>query len=111
MDNTQQAGGMMSVLEVAARVVSLVSLVGTIVVATFFLPTGGLDVSTAMFTCFILLLQLVGLVLGVGVPVLVQGLRLRFPLSRGAAITFAVAIAGVVAEGFALVLIPMTGKC
>jgi hypothetical protein len=102
---------MMSVLEVAAFLVSFASFVGTIVVARFFLPTGGLDLGTEMLTCFILFLQLVGLVLGVGVRVLVQGLRLRFPLSRGVAITFAVALAGVVAEGFALVLIPMTGKC
>jgi hypothetical protein len=111
--DTTQTEQTTSGLDVAAYVVSLASLLGTVVAATFVLPIGhsGLHASLAVFVFFIFLLQLLGLVLAVGVPALIQALRRRFRMSRGAFIMVALALAGVAAEGLALTLIPVTGNC
>ena len=111
--DTTQTDQTTSGLDVAAYVVSLASLIGTGVAATFVLPIGhsGLHASLAACVFFILLLQLVGLVLAVGMPALVQALRGRFRMSLGAFIMVALALAGVAAEGLALALIPVTGNC
>jgi hypothetical protein len=107
---TQQT---MSDLDFATYVVSFASLVGSAYSARLLVPSigPGLYGGTAVFVGMILFFQIVVLVLAVGVPTLVLLLRRRFRLSRTAVVLLAVALTGVVAEGIALAIIPITGNC
>ena len=95
-----------------ASFIAALSLLGSVTAAWFIIPSisPGFYGGTAVLIFLILIGQIIGLVVGVGLPMAVQAFRRRLQLSRSSRRLLIAATCGVLLEAAALYLIPVTGS-